>query len=108
MKSIRQRLQSRISLRRNCIRDYEDMLSLWKAEPKTNLARRGAIVNYRQVLKELAGDQKLDRELYAMVIAEERQFRLDEMVMNTYTHSPSFLYEGHPVLDEILIIRGEE
>lgn len=67
MKTIRQQLQSRISLRRNDIKMKEFMYSHMKSAGYYEAA---AI--YRRDANVLAKEQRLDKELYAMVLEQER------------------------------------
>lgn len=107
MKSMRQRLQSRISKRRNAIRENELTLALWKAVSKTNPYRKLTISTLRDVIKLLAADQKLDRELYQMVVVEERYARMDEMIISTFRHDPLFMEENAPVVLELISLDME-
>lgn len=79
MKSIRQQLQSRISKRRNFIAYVENQKESRRetikavadfidvADMKANLAQ------IKVELKALHADQKLDKKLYVMLLAEERE-----------------------------------
>lgn len=83
MKSIHSRLQSRLSLRRNFIRLVEEDVAVLVA------ARRGlrdmgydigehiyqSISNCRATIKSLADDQRLDKELKNIVVADGRLWR---------------------------------
>jgi hypothetical protein len=59
MKTLQQRLQSRISTRRNEIREIEELISRYKELGFSYIA-----ANFRQDLKTLVADQKLDKQLY--------------------------------------------
>jgi hypothetical protein len=75
MKTIRQRLQSRISLRRNTIRELEaDLVCLKQYKYHMNYIK-DAISDYKEEIAFLALDQKLDRQLYAMLIEQDRNNR---------------------------------
>lgn len=72
-KSIAQRLQSRISLRRNSIRSLEDHLE--RGKPLKALARRfpdhpdvdrfhAEYASLKETIRDLAAEQKLDKDLF--------------------------------------------
>lgn len=110
MKTIRQRLQSRISLRRNFI----NALEIKVADTKRTLSAlhsvntimaiqkkevyRDFLAKTRQGLAELRDDQKLDKELYRLALQDERMQRM----MADYHHSPLFLAECAIVVLEIV------
>lgn len=82
MKTLEQRLQSRISLRRNLITVVEAV----RVEIKAQAKNTGLPYYYDQArlvraeLKELAIDQKLDKELYATMLDHRDMLRaLDNM-----------------------------
>lgn len=62
MKTMQQRLQSRISLRRNFIAQLESDADLYKTAAEGQL--RWIARNIRDDIKPLALDQKLDKELF--------------------------------------------
>lgn len=64
MKTLQQRLQSRISKRRNDIRDLEYLAKLYFQEGFRAYAK-----NLHQQVIELGKEQKLDKDLMNMVVA---------------------------------------
>lgn len=88
MKTIPQRLQSRISKRRNLIRHVENDVAVMKTQRHTIrsldigpdaygiMSELGfGISNGRKLVSELADDQKLDKQLSFILTRQERQFR---------------------------------
>lgn len=67
MKTISQRLQSRISLRRNYIAYLEDTADYYKTVAEGQLAFQTGEIRKR--IKPLAGDQKLDKDLFRLLVS---------------------------------------
>lgn len=87
MKTVQQRLQSRISMRRNYITELESNVADIKANlqcyhqlnnPAGVLYKQGLrlrLKSLRQSLADLRFDQKLDKELYRMVLEDAARLR---------------------------------
>jgi ribosomal protein L19E len=72
MKTIRQRLQSRISLRRNTIRSFENDVEAIKEIIRLGVdGLVGDLRCIREVLKVLRDEQKLDKILYVRLLQDE-------------------------------------
>jgi hypothetical protein len=80
MKSLQQRLQSRISVRRNCIRDVEDNIAMYKA---AKMMYKVQELNKR--LAYMAEDQKLDKKLFAFgLMADKMMDGYDTQIYNLH------------------------
>lgn len=85
MKTLHQRLQSRISLRRNLIRSMEaEITGLRDIRRITdNLDLMTDELCYMRNTKNLVvNDQKLDKELLALVLEKERMAALDKLILS--------------------------
>lgn len=77
MKTLQQRLQSRISLRRNCIRETEDEVvhNHYLFRLTNNRQFLGNMLDAKEAIRVLAADQKIDKELYAMGLEQDAVIR---------------------------------
>lgn len=80
MKSLRQQLQSRISIRRNTIsymeREVVAIKSIIKRVGVVGIPQiRDDLYSTRSILKDLRADQKLDKVLYVKLLEEENWIR---------------------------------
>ena len=84
MKSIHSRLQSRLSLRRNFIHQVEEDVALLvntrrllrvAFDMEGEAIFRDQINYHRATIKALADDQRLDKQLKNIVVADERHWR---------------------------------
>jgi hypothetical protein len=87
MKSIRQQLQSRISLRRNTIRDIE--AELLEVKRIAYIVKDSPLPFYKQLVRSLKAelaflrdDQKLDKILYVRLLRDGQAFRLYQAMVS--------------------------
>lgn len=77
MKTLQRELQSRISLRRNCIRETENELSYSRELFRLtgNYRSLQQMLDAKEAIKILASDQVLDKKLYAMGLEQDSVIR---------------------------------
>jgi hypothetical protein len=78
MKTLQQQLQSRISLRRNKIRHFEASIEMFKYCGCYNEAKL-----FRDMVKNLAKEQVLDKKLYAFILEAEYDIKTLDLMLDT-------------------------